>query len=370
MRKLLIFLSLLVFVELTGCCMVIVTSEPPNAEILYMTEKGDSLIWQSWCSSSDGTPAKTPKKHITFRRGTYFFRTYLAGYYDPEPQLVELIPLKITKVHFRLQERPETFARRQREKGLVFYKNQWVDPEKEGLVNYKGKWMSKEERFALQQREKGLELYKGKWVTPEQKKELIAEEYRAKGFIQYKGRWLTKEEYENEKKIDDTVAEIVLTSGTQQEVEPPKVVGIIQSDKCKLRLFNGTGNVALFYISGNESTFQRIEGYDSKVIMLLPGEYTIAIVEEASYVSAEEKKTPRPQVVKAHLKEGFQYSLTYEGGLLRLPVTSKNIDKYIKEKFEIPQIEVPVSEEEIEKTRRPTGPQRQGFPRRERPPEN
>ncbi|MCD6385672.1 hypothetical protein J7M23_07815 [Candidatus Sumerlaeota bacterium] len=343
--------------------MVIISSDPPNAEILYTTEKGDSLVWQPWCATSKGISARTPKRHITFRRGCYFFRTHLDGYYDPEPQLVELLPLKITRVHFSLQERPETFARRQREKGLVFYKNQWVEPVKAGLVNYKGKWMSKEEKFAIEQKEKGLVLFRGKWVSPAEKAELIAEEYRAKGLIHYKGRWVKREEYEKEKQIDETVAKIVSTSDTQQRLEPPKVVGIIRSNKCKLRLFNGTGNVALFYISGTESSLIRIEEYDSKVIMLLPGEYAIAVTEEEP-LNTEERKSAHAQVTKARLRGGFQYSLTYEGEPLRLPVTSKNVDKYIKEKFEIPEIEIPVSEDEIKKIRRPKRPSGSYLPRK------
>ena len=55
-----------------------------------------------------------------------------------------------------------------------------------GLVEYKGRWVSAEEKEAL---EKGLVLHDGKWMSEREAK-------LAQGYIEYKGGWVKKDEVE------------------------------------------------------------------------------------------------------------------------------------------------------------------------------
>jgi hypothetical protein len=77
-----------------------------------------------------------------------------------------------------------------------------VDPDhapargKLGFVQYKGEWMTPEQRdqraakdFAEEMRAKGLVEHEGQWVTPEEKEKL------ASGLVNLEGRWVTREEY-------------------------------------------------------------------------------------------------------------------------------------------------------------------------------
>ncbi len=358
--------ALLLF--LSGCSLLIIDSNPRGAEILYTGNDTRAMRWEIWCPSDNEHPSTTPKWHLTFKRGTFFFRTHLEDYYEPEPQLVEVLPLRISKVTFDMEEKPDSFARRQREKGLVFYEGEWVNPVDAGLVQYNGKWITEEQRFEIQQREKGLVKYGGKWMTPEEKEALLAEEYRAQGLVKYKGKWLKIEVYEDEKAIDDKVEQLRMT-GETQELDVPIVVGIIRSEKAKIRLFNGVGNAAMFYLSGPESLKFLIDGYDSEVTMMAPGDYIIAVEETRTTETLRERYVP-PHIVQSNLKDGFQYSLTYEGEPVSIPVKSEDVDEYIDEKFQIPTIEIPISEQEIEELRKPRLPERtpSGEPGQRRPP--
>ena len=347
-----LFIMLLFFL---GCCRLVVTSQPEGAAIYYSTGVGQQIEWKPWPpSNKPRKPATTPETRYTFLRNNYFVRVDLPGYYQPEPQLVEMLPLKNFKVAFLLEETPETFAHKQMEKGLVLYKGEWVNPQEKDLIFENGQWFSREEKFVLEQRRRGLILYKGAWMTPLEKETLIMEEYRQKGFVQYKGEWMEREQFEKEQRIDRTVAELVETSGTQQ-MESPKVVGIIRGERSKIRLFNGTGNAATFYLSGAESQSIKIEGYDSTVILIPPGEYTI-LVNEIQYDELQKPIGSLREYVSATLESGFQYSLSYEGHPLSLPIKTKDVDQYIKETFEIPSIEVPIDENEIKNLRRPRRP--------------
>lgn len=60
-----------------------------------------------------------------------------------------------------------------------------------GMVKYRGKWISVEERDNLK---KGLIKYEGRWVTKAERKKLEA------GLVKHEGQWITKEELENREK--------------------------------------------------------------------------------------------------------------------------------------------------------------------------
>ena len=85
----------------------------------------------------------------------------------------------------------ELVAKEMLAKGMVLYKKRWLTPDdkfrtqqqEKGLVEYKSKWMGKADAYAAEQTDKGLVLYGGKWMTPEQK--LIAQ-----GYVQFEGKWV------------------------------------------------------------------------------------------------------------------------------------------------------------------------------------
>jgi hypothetical protein len=358
---------LIFFLLICGSCAIIkITSDPPGAEIYYSQEMGQRMYWKPWRPDGEGNAAITPSTALTFKKGFYFLRVHREGYYEPQPQLVELLPFKVTKVKMGLQETSSHFAERQTKKGLVLYKNEWVDPEKEGLVFYNDQWMTQQEFLAADLREKGLVFYRDRWMPPEEKQKLVLQEYSEKGLIQYKGRWIEKEEYNTQKNIDETVAKITLTTGTFQ-IPQPKLVGSIRGEKAKMRLFNGTGYTINIFISGPDSQKISVEGYDAGVALLGPGNYTIAVeqIQDKSVIEGPDKFYG---YVKMPIKPSSQYSLSYEGKGTELPVTSDKVDEFIKEKFEIPTIEVPISDEEIQKLRKPQedpGQQRRRGPPRQ-----
>jgi hypothetical protein len=61
-----------------------------------------------------------------------------------------------------------------------------------GLVRYKDRWVTPQEKDAL---ERGLVKYEGKWMTPDEAK-------AAQGLVRYKGGWIKKEELEQRKDLD------------------------------------------------------------------------------------------------------------------------------------------------------------------------
>lgn len=80
-------------------------------------------------------------------------------------------------------------------KGMVRYKNKWVSPDEKfrleqqdkGLVGYRGQWLTKDQAFAASQRDKGLVLHDGRWMTPDELKV-------AQGFVRFEGAWVMPEE--------------------------------------------------------------------------------------------------------------------------------------------------------------------------------
>jgi len=88
--------------------------------------------------------------------------------------------------------------------GHVQYKGEWMTPDErmkriegdeadamraKGLVRYKDQWVTPEDKDMLVQ---GLVKHEGKWMTPDQVKE-------AQGFIKFGGKWVKKDELELQK---------------------------------------------------------------------------------------------------------------------------------------------------------------------------
>jgi hypothetical protein len=86
-------------------------------------------------------------------------------------------------------------------RGNVLYDGKWMKPAerdrlaeekdradkaKQGLVEYKGRWVTREEKEAL---ERGLVLKDGRWMSEAEAKALD-------GFVEYKGGWVKKEDLE------------------------------------------------------------------------------------------------------------------------------------------------------------------------------
>jgi hypothetical protein len=85
--------------------------------------------------------------------------------------------------------------------GLVRFRNDRIFPQVQklkGLVDYKGKWMTPEDRLENEQLDKGLVKFKGEWMTPREKFE---KEQRAKGLIQFMGRWGNADQVDRWKKL-------------------------------------------------------------------------------------------------------------------------------------------------------------------------
>jgi hypothetical protein len=61
-----------------------------------------------------------------------------------------------------------------------------------GLVQFQGKWVTKEEKFKMEQVAKGLVEYQGQWMTKEQVAEAQAKPDSGRVF--YKGKWMTQDE--------------------------------------------------------------------------------------------------------------------------------------------------------------------------------
>lgn len=66
---------------------------------------------------------------------------------------------------------------------------------KQGLVEYKGKWMTPKQKEAAEMRDKGMEFFEDKWMPTN---EIAAIKFRrqmeAEGKIEYKGQWYTETE--------------------------------------------------------------------------------------------------------------------------------------------------------------------------------
>jgi len=116
------------------------------------------------------------------------------------------------------------FPQVQRSKGLVEYKGKWMTPEERfereqsdrGLVKFKGEWMTPEEKFEREQLDKGLVKYKGSWMTPEEK---IEKEMLDKGLVRYKGQWMTLEEKFEQEQRDKGLLKFMGRWGTPEQVD-------------------------------------------------------------------------------------------------------------------------------------------------------
>ncbi|MCX7847593.1 MAG: hypothetical protein N2595_06170 [bacterium] len=74
---------------------------------------------------------------------------------------------------------------------------------KQGLVQYKGRWMTPKQKEAAEMRDKGMDLFEGKWLPTN---EIAAIKFRrqmeAEGKIEYKGQWYTEAELAEVKEME------------------------------------------------------------------------------------------------------------------------------------------------------------------------
>ncbi len=69
---------------------------------------------------------------------------------------------------------------------------------KQGLVPYKGKWMTVKQKTEAEMKDKGYALYEGKWLpTNDVEKLIFKKKMEAAGRKEYKGKWYTAGELED-----------------------------------------------------------------------------------------------------------------------------------------------------------------------------
>jgi len=74
---------------------------------------------------------------------------------------------------------------------------------KEGLVQYKGKWMTPKQKEAAEMIDKGMELFEGKWTpTSEVAQIKFRRQMEAEGKVEYKGTWYTEAELAEVKEME------------------------------------------------------------------------------------------------------------------------------------------------------------------------
>jgi hypothetical protein len=88
---------------------------------------------------------------------------------------------------------------------------------KQGLVQYKGKWMKPKDKEIFEKKDQGLDLHEGKWLpTNEIAAIKLRAQMEAEGKKEYKGNWYTDKELEDVKAME---AQKGLKAGmTEQEV--------------------------------------------------------------------------------------------------------------------------------------------------------
>ncbi len=343
MKRLLIALFITALL-VVGCAGVRIESDPPDALILH--SRTGMPPWQPYGGKEK--PLLTPATLHYLDRGVYFFRVTKQGYFSTLPQLAEVYPLHKETLHFTLAKTPELLEKEYLARGYIRLGDKWIDPEKAGLVKYRGRWMKSAEKFTEMQRARGLVLYAGKWTTPAERDVAVAADQRKKGLVPFKGRWITLAERTAEQDVDNHVEEAF--SKPHREISPASVIGTIPQDAARVRLLNGTGAPVIFYLSGAESQGVPLDAYESKNIDLLPEQYRVAVIS----AGGETQPACRIQV----FQPGHRYSLIEEGEPLK--VTSDRIltPEEIKKKFDIPELAIPDTST--------TGTKQRGMPERNR----
>jgi len=86
------------------------------------------------------------------------------------------------------------------EEKLIEFYNDLIFPQvqrSKGLVEYKGNWMTSEDKYEKEMLEKGFVKYKDQWVTLEK----FEDEQKDKGLVKFMGRWGTPKQVDRWKKI-------------------------------------------------------------------------------------------------------------------------------------------------------------------------
>jgi hypothetical protein len=310
-----------------GCAGVRIESDPPGGSILYSTTG-----MEPWLPLGDSEkPLMTPSTYYRLKRGIYFFKVEKPGYTSTLPQLAETLPFHRETLHFKLNKTPETIEREYKALGYIRMGEKWVDPQKIGLVEFKGRWMKPGEKYAAEQREKGLVFFQGKWMTREEKETAFSLAQQEKGLVLFKGRWMTPEEKIKVGNIDNTVRESF--KGDHRNLPDLIEVGMIPQELSRVSVLNGTGEEVIFFFSGYESIRMPLNPYESRNIDFPPGKYQVAVTSIVPYT--------RPACGRFELRAGYRYSIVEEGEPLEVESTTTFTPDEIKKQFEIPELEIP-----------------------------
>lgn len=148
----------------------------PDHGIVY-SSKDEHGPWHVWKKPED--------QHITPSNGEvlvgeyYWLKVTKKDYLDGTPQFVRTKRLRNVKLEFDLEMEPKKYAEMMRAKGMVLFKDEWVDPVARGVAKYKGSWVDPDEEGLIGYRgelikpeDEGLVLRGGKWMTPGEREEL------------------------------------------------------------------------------------------------------------------------------------------------------------------------------------------------------
>ncbi|MCX8037014.1 MAG: hypothetical protein N3D11_08200 [Candidatus Sumerlaeia bacterium] len=287
----------------SSCAVVSVTSDPAGAEIVY--SRTGTGPWQPWPPES-GQPAQTPATRSVRADPFYFIRVQKEGYHPVTPVFVDAGPMKRQHVHFQLEPTRQMFEAMQRERGLVLFQGEWVDPKEKGLVEYQGRWMLPAEKTALEQKAKGLVFYEpeGRWMLPAEIEAIEARRMTAQGLIRFKDQWMTPLEADMQKLIDRQVAKAVESSPTAElRIER---IGPVFTANAELRLTDLAGKPLEVLLSGPQSRILRVPAYNSLSTQTLPGQYVVAVREA-------EPPGRFLAIGKVRLEAKNRYSTTYRG---------------------------------------------------------
>jgi len=306
MRDIIAFLLAIAFaaVLLGGCARVSIESDPAEAAVMYSLT--GAAPWQPWPPDADEAE-QTPAGLWTRPDPYYYVRVEREGYYPVRPVFVDVGLLRRQAIHFDLEPTPELFAQMQREKGLVLFEGEWVDPNVAGLVEYEGQWMRPEERTRRENLARGLVLYEpeNRWVTPAEHEALVAKANLAKGLVPLKGRWWTPAEAQEQEALDREAQRLAATSGTF-EIRADRI-GPVFTSGSQLQVADLTGRPLEVILSGPVSRRARVEPYNSTTIETEPGTYTLVIRE------GEAGDDAAAGVGRVRLTPQSRYSATFRG---------------------------------------------------------
>lgn len=303
---------MLVFpVAISACAMVSVTSDPPGAEITYSPT--GTPPWRPWPPETSKALA-TPAWKWVRPDPYYFVRVHKDGHYSTAPLLVEAGLWRHQKLHFRLDPTPDLFARQQRERGLVLYEGQWVNPKEHDLAEYQGKWMRRAEKLKLEQEAKGLVFHETlrQWMTRQEMEKIEAEKKRKQGLVYLKGQWMPPQEADLQKLIDRQAQRIAASTATYElHIER---LGPMFTPDAELRMTDLSGHPLEVLLSGPNSRRAQVLPYNGVVIQTLPGTYTLVVLQTDS------RRDGLVGVGRVQMAPKNRYSTTYRGAPTRIQI--------------------------------------------------